>query len=172
MSFLIGNRVVLAVGSVLFVALAVVLTRASLRACLRGRASAISAAVVASFTVGFLYLALSGHAPQPGPRSFNWIPLSTFGEGANSRRDWLEIVANVWLFVPLGSFGAVLLRRAALVLLVLVVGSGVVELAQFIQHQGRSAEVDDIILNSLGTGLGLVAHRLWLRPPGRGIRTT
>ncbi len=162
MSFVIGNRVALAVGSVFFVVVAVVLTRASLRGCQRGRVIAISAAVEASFSVGFLYLALSGHAPQPGPRSFNWTPFSS------SRGDWLELVANVWIFVPLATFGAVLLRRAVLVLLFLVVGSGLVELAQFIQHQGRSAEVDDIILNALGIGLGLLAHRLWLEPLARG----
>jgi len=86
---------------------------------------------------------------------------------------WIEFVANIALFVPLGLLLALVLRRAWLGALVAVIISITVELAQSI-IPNREPAVRDVISNAIGAAIG--AFLAWLivlrrrrtsRPPGR-----
>jgi len=97
-------------------------------------------------------------------RSFNVVPLHTIWSYVftynDQVSDWgavalMNLLANVLLFVPLG-FLAPLLRRGKTTLRqVLAIGvatSFTIEAVQF--FIGRSADVDDILLNVLGVCIG------------------
>lgn len=109
---------------------------------------------------------------RPEPQ-YNLIPgnsIASYAFGSNERVDeWdqvarLNLLGNVLLFFPLG-FLLPLLRRTKLGLLrtmgVGLAASLAIETAQF--FFGRSADVDDVILNALGVCLGYLAVALCSR---------
>lgn len=109
-----------------------------------------------------------------GHRSYNLIPMSTVGAYLFTQddrvSDWgsvafLNLAANVALFVPLGFLAPLAGERSRRLRSVLVLGVTVslfIEVSQFLI--GRSADIDDVILNVIGAGIGygawLVAQRM------------
>lgn len=65
---------------------------------------------------------------------------------------------NVLLFIPFGVFGTIMLdmkgREKTLILLYGLIFSFAVEFAQFLLDIGRSSDIDDIIMNFVGTLIG------------------
>ncbi|MDZ4181222.1 MAG: VanZ family protein [Coriobacteriia bacterium] len=104
-----------------------------------------------------------------GYRSYNLIPMNTIGAylfTQNDRvSDWgsvalLNLSANVALFVPLGLLAPITGERFRRLRSVLTLGLAVtlaIEIGQFLI--GRSADVDDVMLNVLGAGIG---YGLWV----------
>jgi glycopeptide antibiotics resistance protein len=73
----------------------------------------------------------------------------------------LETVTNVLLFVPFGAalaLSRLSTRRSILCGLVLSIS---IELAQLLVIPGRTASVDDVLLNTLGTALGCLLFLRW-----------
>jgi glycopeptide antibiotics resistance protein len=81
------------------------------------------------------------------------------------------LIGNLVAFVPLGFLAPIVDRRwqsAARILLLGIVASAAVELAQlawdlFVGMPWRSADIDDVIVNTAGTMLGYVAWSLGTR---------
>jgi glycopeptide antibiotics resistance protein len=91
-------------------------------------------------------------------RPFSEIGEAIFGPDAELL---LEIPANVLLFLPLGaalSLRGVAIGRAALFGLCV---SASVELAQLLFVSGRTASVDDVLLNTLGAVVGNAVMSSW-----------
>jgi len=115
-----------------------------------------------------------------GYRSFNLIPMNTVWAylfTQNDRvSDWgsvafLNLTANVALFVPLGLLAPLAserLRRFRSVLIFGVKASLAIEVSQFLI--GRSADIDDVILNVVGVGIGYGAWALIQRMRGASVR--
>jgi glycopeptide antibiotics resistance protein len=110
-------------------------------------------------------------------QSSNLIPFKTISRSLSPDRLRIEIVAliyNIVAFVPLGFLLPCMGERARKWGVVLIAGLGVslaIELVQLVTMLG-SADVDDVILNVLGTliGCGLfkaasAAYREFRRPP-------
>ncbi len=106
------------------------------------------------------YGTLAGLGAQPGPRSyFNLVPFRSYF--ADPPRTVAEVLGNVALFVPLGLLLPFVSRRwtLPLVLSVAAVLSMIIEVGQFLLNQGRSADIDDVVLNVIGA---VVGWSLWL----------
>ena len=79
----------------------------------------------------------------------------------------LEILNNIWLFIPLGVIACVILPSAWVVLIPVFI-SVVIETIQYFTGTGF-AEVDDVISNGLG---GLVGYAIWRLVSASAIRKT
>ncbi|MHC5257412.1 VanZ family protein [Streptomyces sp. UC4497] len=113
-----------------------------------------------------------------GQRYVAWLPgeglwggrMGTLGMGDMEREMILRLqLANALMFVPLGLLLVLASRqprlgRAALACLVL---SLLIEAAQYAMNAGRTVDIDDVLFNTLGGGLGgllaYLPHRT-LRP--------
>jgi glycopeptide antibiotics resistance protein len=108
-----------------------------------------------------------------GYRNYNLVPLNTVWAylfTQNDRvSDWgsvafLNLAANVVLFLPLGLLAPLASERIRRLRNALVLGVSVslaIEVAQFLI--GRSADIDDVILNVVGVGIGYGAWILLRR---------
>lgn len=98
-------------------------------------------------------------------RSFNGIPFATLAmlwNGSGLLRFVENVVGNVLLFVPLGLFIPLLLKKSGKqALIVGVAVSLCFEIVQYIGAYGAS-DIDDVLLNGLGTLLG-IKLLTWLR---------
>jgi glycopeptide antibiotics resistance protein len=129
----------------------------------------------------FPFDGLSGSAPVDlRLQAFRTINFA-LRQGVGSQQ-FVVLIGNVLAFVPLGLLLPVLLRRRSL-LLVLLAGFGLslaIELGQLalsiaLDFAYRSADIDDVIVNVCGAGLGYVLFLLLAglrtrdatRPPGR-----
>lgn len=149
----------------------------------RGRS--ISSALGIALADGLVAVSLAailavGLRPSYGiEASMNLIPFqSLLGALRSGPYDVLialvNLAGNFAIFVPLGA--AVVLRRPGTGRLALVVATAIlsitVELAQSLLNIGRAADIDDLIMNSLGglSGFELgrrllpIARGLWPRP--------
>jgi VanZ family protein len=110
------------------------------------------------------------------PRGYAWspgyvqlVPFHTFRnylDGYDSLQTMLlYVVGNVLLFVPLGLFLQLALRRpVALTIALGLLASATVEVLQ-LQIWSRSSDVDDVMLNTLGAVAGAVLAAVVLRLP-------
>ncbi|HEY1532198.1 MAG TPA: VanZ family protein [Galbitalea sp.] len=145
---------------VTFAALLVVVVIALVRLARRRTAFGPSALVAV-----LLWLAAAAWLTmEPGDAGrINLVPFS-FGSDASL----FEPVSNVLLFVPLG-----LLLRSFGWRLLAVVGTGlavslIIEVTQYLVNMGRTADINDLVENTIGTLLGsLVAVLLGRMANGR-----
>ena len=97
-------------------------------------------------------------------RGINLIPfasISYYFRYMAARRFLINIVGNVAVFVPFGFFPPLLWRRWRNPWRVLAHGAAVPALIEFLQiFNGRSVDVDDIILNFIGVAAGYLLYRL------------
>lgn len=107
-----------------------------------------------------------GGGPFPTPS--NWVPfrdINTELHNVNRALGIVNVVGNVVIFVPTGFLAGLLFRPRWTAFLVAPVLSVCIELAQVLL--GSSADIDDVILNSLGGTIGVavavLVRRLALR---------
>ncbi len=76
----------------------------------------------------------------------------------------VQDLANVVMFLPVGLFGSLALRRHNyLIVLYGALAAGCIELTQLLLLPGRVASIEDVISNTLGAFLGLMISLPWLR---------
>lgn len=167
-----GDGVLLALPVVAVVALATLVVmvrrrhdgRRSLRSLGAGIAVAALVVIVATTLLPVIAGAPASVNLHPGQTIGNYL---RFGDDLLSARN---LGLNVALFVPFG-LGMALWRRWGLVRAVAVglVLSVLVEAAQYLLPLGRAADVDDVALNTVGTGIGAltVVVLRWITPPPR-----
>jgi glycopeptide antibiotics resistance protein len=80
--------------------------------------------------------------------------------------DVTEAVSNVILFVPIGFLVNAWLRRPWLTILFGLVFSAACEFAQSFLP-GRDADINDVICNTIGAGIGALLAVLWYRARAR-----
>ncbi|WP_326837743.1 VanZ family protein [Amycolatopsis rhabdoformis] len=91
------------------------------------------------------------------PENLNLVPLAGILDEARNVRGpigLLNNLGNIALFVPLGFLATAVTRRNAAVVVALAWFSAAIETVQY--FIGRSADVDDVLLNTLGAALGVL----------------
>jgi glycopeptide antibiotics resistance protein len=99
--------------------------------------------------------------PNPGPEGQplliplvdTWRQMRDLGDKVALR----EATQNVLLFVPLGYLLPASFRRLRRLATTVAVGaaiSALVEIAQWLVVSGRSPSIDDVMYNTIGTGIG------------------
>lgn len=115
------------------------------------------------FCDGKFYIQITRYANG----SVNLIPFKTIAaylHTENAIQDWsaisaLNLLANIGLFVPIGLlFPIAYCNRLGTVLLVGGSLSVFIEIVQL--TIGRSSDIDDVLLNVLGTFIGLILYRI------------
>lgn len=93
----------------------------------------------------------------------NLVPIVLDGRGSA-----LDAILNTAVFVPFGLLLATVGWRALVTLATALAVSLTIEIVQFVSDLGRTADVNDLITNTLGAGIGWCAARLlmrsWRRP--------
>lgn len=106
-----------------------------------------------------------------GFRAINLIPLSSIIEFAkiilegNFTRGFNNIIGNIFAFAPLGYFLPLLFSKYKRINTVILVGfiiSFLFETCQYLLYLG-SADIDDIILNLIGTVIGFAFYQIIIR---------
>ena len=122
-----------------------------------------TAALIASIAV-ILALTL---VPTASDNDLELVPFGDVADAVASSDDGrllevvLESAANILLFAPLGAalaYAGFRVGQAAFVGISLSVG---IEITQLLLISGRTAAVDDVILNALGLMLGYAAVSRW-----------
>lgn len=135
-------------------------------------------------TLPWLWMILT---PIDRPRETNLVPLVDLFETLtdDSLQAFVQVGANLIVFLPLGFLLPLRLPRFHGVLRMFLVGatlSALLETAQYVLDLGRVSSVDDVLMNAAGAALGawLAAHsrraahqissRAYVRPPFRARR--
>lgn len=141
-------------------------TRADRRRLMPTRATAesIVISVVCALYVAFLLKLLLLSRPVGSERSINLVPFASIAQyltGGSPGMAFGNLAGNVLIFVPVGVYLAFFRGRATVVnnALVVVGLSILVEVVQGVFAIG-SSDIDDVILNSLGGVVGILAARL------------
>ncbi len=128
---------------------------------------------------GILTIIAFAVPPDPGVQTtINLVPLVGLVQRLSSfdqEITLINVVGNIALFLPIGAaivwrFG----RRIRDALAVGIVLSLAVELLQLALNNGRSVDIDDVIVNGLGTLFGAIGMRLilWASVRSRARVTT
>ena len=91
----------------------------------------------------------------------NFIPFhEIFRYEIGSRLFVKNILGNIVLFIPYGYFAADYLKskKISLIAFLTIILAITIEIVQF--HIGRTFDIDDVILNTLGGILGLIIYRI------------
>ena len=130
----------------------------------------ISGLFLVAWLAAIVSLTLRAANPLPGQVvTDNVVPLTTiriYLDNLDSAFWVSPAVGNLLLLLPVGLFGPLVLPwlgRWWRIALVAVLISGCIELAQ-LRVPDRSADVDDVLLNTLGALLGYGMLRLLRRP--------
>ena len=94
------------------------------------------------------------------PSGTNFIPFTEiFRYDIGSKLFMQQVLGNIILFIPFGLFASYYIKsnKAGYILIVSLLSSAVIEVVQY--FIGRSFDVDDIILNTIG---GLVGFLLYI----------
>ena len=95
-------------------------------------------------------------------RNVNYIPFQTItnylqGTYQVSTIDaWLNVFGNIIIFIPLGIYVQILVKRKRITALVVLTTTIIIEAMQYILNIGAT-DIDDIILNFTGGILGMYA---------------
>jgi glycopeptide antibiotics resistance protein len=118
--------------------------------------------------VGYLTLRPSGLSADFS-RPYNLVPLRSIigqmrGEAPLAHR-LFELVGNGLILTPLAVLLALCWSRVSGTMVVLLCGSvsAIVEVLQYVTWSRRSADVDDVLLNTAGAVIGFLAARRYQR---------
>jgi glycopeptide antibiotics resistance protein len=123
---------------------------------------AATRALLATYAVGLgWWTIVIANPSQDGSRHANLVPFREIARSLTvhvSGYGLLNFWGNIVAFVPIGVLGLLAVRRRRrLTWLVVIVGgtalSAVVEISQY--GVGRSADIDDVILNAIGVAIGV-----------------
>jgi glycopeptide antibiotics resistance protein len=92
--------------------------------------------------------------------SVAYSPYQTFGQGLEI--NMVNLAGNLFMLTPLGIFIPALWEKKRSVAAVLRIGvmcSAAIETIQF--FIGRTSDIDDIILNTVGVLIGYLLYRSW-----------
>jgi glycopeptide antibiotics resistance protein len=117
------------------------------------------------FALSILFvLAMTVFPPYSSTRHFNRVMFDSYEVAwrawhynGSLRYFTTNILGNLILFIPFGYFGKLTGRKHIVVLGLIF--SVIVEAAQY--PLGRWTDVDDVVLNTLGTAIGLSLAVLW-----------
>lgn len=138
-----------------------------------GSGTARLAAIRALLAVGVATLLwwtlILSNPSAPEARSLNLVPLREISRALQSAEPGYGVVnlwGNILIFVPIGALALLSMHNRTWTAMVLAFTAGVglsvaIEAAQY--AIGRSADVDDIILNTMGIAIGVLGARLALR---------
>jgi glycopeptide antibiotics resistance protein len=139
------------------------------------RTPRVVATIVLVLWFGFVvFAALIGPtnlAPDLPRPSFNLVPWGSFLGHEIVGREREEVIGNLVLFMPLGALLPFIVPRLTAwwrVALIAFVISFALETTQYVANVGRSADVDDAILNALGAIVGWLGWRSLARYPTHG----
>lgn len=126
-------------------------------------------AVFCGFLAGLFALIVLPSGRPTGEMHYNLVPFQILWDTAAEVRNGnflgltISFLGNVVMFLPIGLFPALLWRDISWKkgILMGTLCSLVIELCQL--PLGRSADVDDLILNTLGAALGYGGYRLLFR---------
>ncbi len=113
--------------------------------------------------------------PYPGAHHVTYQPVpflpllqAVTGHGSTFVNDRLQLAGNMLMFAPLGLVLTHLqrVRRTRRVLVWALAGSVTIELLQAVTRNGRSVDVNDVLLNVAGAALGVAVHDLVRRRTG------
>jgi VanZ family protein len=117
-----------------------------------------------------VYLALVARVtlwPEPAPDETFDVVRAVVGwlsdRGVPVTYAGVEAVSNVVMFVPFGVLAGLLVRRWWVVVLLAGATSAAIELAQRAFLPTRVPTVQDVVMNTLGAALGVLALTLWTR---------
>ncbi len=121
---------------------------------------------LSSIIFGILYIAILLYAlffKSIGATGVNLVPFSTIMSymtemaNNNSGAAIKNILANIFLFIPLGFYAGILLRKRRMIItiMVIILIPIIVELIQYIWSLGI-CDVDDVILNVFGGLIGIL----------------
>lgn len=129
---------------------------------------------LSSIIFGLLYVMILFYALffkanniRPGMNGVNLVPFSTImpyirgKANANLGVAIMNIIANIFLFIPLGFYVEVLLRKRKMKIkiMIIILIPIIVELIQFLFSLGI-CDVDDVILNAIGGLLGVLVLKV------------
>ena len=81
-------------------------------------------------------------------------PFRTYRQYFEDEFTWFEIRANVLLFIPIGFFLPIVIKKPVWLPLLCILGFSItIEFIQWITHRGL-CETDDVISNSIGSLIG------------------
>lgn len=129
-----------------------------------GTRDAVLEALIIAGTVPWLFLLLRP-GTQPDGKHF-LVPFSDLAQQVRvgGRYAATQIGGNLLVFSAFGLFGPIRWRlRLAGVVGVAALASAIIEGTQYLQHHGRVASVDDILVNAVGAGLCALVTRRWWR---------
>jgi glycopeptide antibiotics resistance protein len=133
----------------------------------RKRLSAIASDV--GLAASLAVIAIVTLFPTHGSHKLQLLPLGDIIEALESPIDWsrlIESMANILLFIPLGSALRTQGLSARVTIIIALAISTFVELMQLFVVAGRTTSVDDVMLNVLGAAAGyrllpLLRTRRW-----------
>ena len=95
------------------------------------------------------------------PSGTNFIPFTEiFRYEFGSKLFLQQVIGNIILFIPFGYFATyyIKVKKPLNILIVVLLSSGVIETVQY--FIGRSFDIDDIILNTIGGLIGFLIYRV------------
>ena len=131
---------------------------------------AIAAALLAGYLIFVFYLTLFAFPHTGG--GLNLTPFATIADDLRHGGHGLVVnfLGNLGVFIPLGLLVPYLRPGWASAGRVALLGAGISLLIEWLQYASgrRVADVDDVILDTLGAVLGYLIFMRWRRPPSRG----
>jgi len=97
----------------------------------------------------------------------NLIPGRDLFASTDIQTALVNLIGNVAMFIPFGFFGPECSTRLRKPASLLILGLGIsssAEMVQYIFHLGRSADVTDVLLNTVGVLLGGLLNWIIVRP--------
>ncbi|SHJ98990.1 VanZ family protein [Epilithonimonas mollis] len=128
------------------------------------------------YTAGVLYLLYFGVARDfpDSPFKINYRPFETIIEYVTLVLPYRpfefsqNILGNIILFIPYGFLGILypMLNRFRWLLIIFFIIINITEFSQYYFNRGF-ADIDDVILNTLGAVIGFVIYKKWFFIKGR-----
>ena len=121
------------------------------------------------YTSLLLYWMFFGFGRSPNvEKTVQLVPFTTIYKMFTQVDDFkyfsINIIGNIVVFIPFGFLGIVFekLKKARFLFPIFILGISTLEFLQFITKRGY-AEIDDVILNTMGVAIGFWVYRFLLK---------